>query len=610
MVRCGCSDACSCLIVAGTGVFVDGIGTVERPYEISSESAELNTRLEFDDDGNVDFDTSGDGTPESPLHVSGNVDIKLTELADVNDPSGMPIDGEVPTWVGSHWEFRTPAGGGGGGGSLPVGGLPDQVLTKLTSADGDAAWRPGLPAGGTTGQVLAKASSTDKDTAWVNAATGGGSSSSPSAWGSWYLAANQTIPNAVVTIVTATTALGTPVGLTMSAGGQVTIESPGLYVLSVRAAFVGNATGNRYIYLYVNGAYLQRIENAGYAAGNQTLGGTMVTSLAAGDVVDMRVYQTSGASLDVVLGNKGTAFSLSKVDPLHKFGDPSVSAAYYRAAALTLPSGATTTVIWDTAENAADGISYASGTGIFTVTSPGWYHISSSVRITPNAVVANTNAQLRLAVNGNLWDYTQIPIDTFTTSASIWLDRQIKLAAGDTLSFSIIPNAACTLAVSTYHHNSVQITRIDGGPALASSGGLTGIGSVADPLKLYDSGWVVGGSGTSVVVADPTNFTLTTSWARRVGSTVYLYFYGALKVASSSPGTTGDISNLRIATAAAQFAPSGVILAQVLSSGNVGRVANGYIASSDGGISIGSVSGSAALPIGDTISLGGSYLID
>lgn len=51
---------------------------------------------------------------------------------------------------------------------VPSGGTTGQVLTKVSSADGDANWQNvnGLPSGGTVGQVLTKQSSTDGDATW------------------------------------------------------------------------------------------------------------------------------------------------------------------------------------------------------------------------------------------------------------------------------------------------------------------------------------------------------------------------------------------------------------------------------------------------------------
>lgn len=52
--------------------------------------------------------------------------------------------------------------------TLPTGGTTGQVLTKQSSADGDADWQDvdGLPSGGSAGQYLVKQSSTDGDATW------------------------------------------------------------------------------------------------------------------------------------------------------------------------------------------------------------------------------------------------------------------------------------------------------------------------------------------------------------------------------------------------------------------------------------------------------------
>lgn len=116
MPRCGCQDSCSCLITAGPGVTVEGIGTLERPYEISTESDTLGTRVYFSDDGGVDFTTTGTGSTTDPLVVVG--DVALVDLSDVS-PSA-PANGQVPVWRTDHWAWETPSGGGG---SAPVSGV-------------------------------------------------------------------------------------------------------------------------------------------------------------------------------------------------------------------------------------------------------------------------------------------------------------------------------------------------------------------------------------------------------------------------------------------------------------------------------------------------------
>ena len=138
MPRCGCADSCSCLVVAGDGISVEGIGTLERPYEITSESADLIGRVEFTDDGNVDFTTTGVGTLNDPLTVFADAVLSTRDLTDV--PDTFPEEGQVLVWRLNGWEYEDQSGGGGSG--VPPGGLTGEVLTKLSNADGDADWEP------------------------------------------------------------------------------------------------------------------------------------------------------------------------------------------------------------------------------------------------------------------------------------------------------------------------------------------------------------------------------------------------------------------------------------------------------------------------------------
>ena len=94
-------------------------------------------RVEFTDDGNVDFTTTGVGTLNDPLTVFASAELALTDLTDVS--STPPAVGEMPVWRGDHWEFEPAI-------PLPPGGTDSQVLTKQSSLDGDADWED-LPAG-------------------------------------------------------------------------------------------------------------------------------------------------------------------------------------------------------------------------------------------------------------------------------------------------------------------------------------------------------------------------------------------------------------------------------------------------------------------------------
>ena len=126
----------------------------------------------------------------------------------LNDsPTGAWVgqNGNIALAVGSTWVFIPPRVGwrayvtdeaiqveyvagspsgwfevssGGGGTSLPNGGTINQVLRKLSSADGDADWGDErVPAGGLAGQVLTKLSGVDYDADWADPTGGGGGGS-------------------------------------------------------------------------------------------------------------------------------------------------------------------------------------------------------------------------------------------------------------------------------------------------------------------------------------------------------------------------------------------------------------------------------------------------
>lgn len=130
-----CDDGCTCVIQAGPGVTISGAGTSRSPIIISSDLA-LADSFHVNDTESVNLQLVGGGTPDNPFILSATASLKLTQLADVADPSGGPAVGESPVWVGvgaaGHWEFQvppvTPAGsvnvstgiGGTGGVGTPL----------------------------------------------------------------------------------------------------------------------------------------------------------------------------------------------------------------------------------------------------------------------------------------------------------------------------------------------------------------------------------------------------------------------------------------------------------------------------------------------------------
>jgi len=135
-MACCDASACSCLINVGEGLTIEGSGTPTNPYLISLEAPALLGLLQFQDTDSVDFQVTGSATTEDPMKVKAIATVKLSSLADVDDPSGGPADGESPVYHGTfptgHWEFGTlppaPAGAvNANGGILGIGSVGDPL---------------------------------------------------------------------------------------------------------------------------------------------------------------------------------------------------------------------------------------------------------------------------------------------------------------------------------------------------------------------------------------------------------------------------------------------------------------------------------------------------
>ena len=111
MSCCG-GGACACIVNAGNGIEVTGSGTPNDPYLIASTVGGLADLLRVRDTSSVNLVLTGSGSQGDPLELQAISTLRLSELADVDDPSGGPSVGESPVWVGAgsegHWEFQTP----------------------------------------------------------------------------------------------------------------------------------------------------------------------------------------------------------------------------------------------------------------------------------------------------------------------------------------------------------------------------------------------------------------------------------------------------------------------------------------------------------------------
>ncbi len=140
-----CGSEHATIIRAGEGISVLGTGTPTDPYYIASTILDLGQFFRVVDTATVNHTLTGSGTVEDPLTLRSAVTLGMTDLSDVDDPSGGPTAGEVPIFVGSgsngHWEFQTPPPSPAGAtnvinGLSGIGSAPDPVKIETSGVWG------------------------------------------------------------------------------------------------------------------------------------------------------------------------------------------------------------------------------------------------------------------------------------------------------------------------------------------------------------------------------------------------------------------------------------------------------------------------------------------
>lgn len=110
--------------------------------------------------------------------------------------------------------------------------------------------------------------------------------------------AAQSIPNAAYTTLTWSDKAGDREGAMNVATGKYTVPRAGFYLVAGTVLFDANGTGLRYLALFLNNG--QRLTNyvPGVSATKTLVTLTTGLNLTAGAVLDLRVYQNSGAALN------------------------------------------------------------------------------------------------------------------------------------------------------------------------------------------------------------------------------------------------------------------------------------------------------------------------
>lgn len=126
-----------------------------------------------------------------------------------------------------------------------------------------------------------------------------------------------TVPNSTTTQVPFTAEAYDVGGLwAATTADVVTATRAGLYVVHAQAAWAANATGVRVLYLHhTQVGFVAADSRAPVAVGNTWQGLSTELRLAAGDSVNLRAFQTSGGTLDLVTLYGGVNLQMRWVAP-------------------------------------------------------------------------------------------------------------------------------------------------------------------------------------------------------------------------------------------------------------------------------------------------------
>lgn len=218
------------------------------------------------------------------------------------------------------------------------GGTTGQVLSKTSSTDMDFTWvaqddsnaiqnaivdakgdliaatandTPARLAVGTNGQILVADSTASTGLKW--AASGNFIGCRATKTGS-----NQSISNNTYTLVTFNAETYDTDGFHSTSTNTERMTIPaglaGYYEVTASVGFDTNTTGRRLLQIRKNGTAIALTEVSSATSTNYpAFNASIVVNLAVGDYVDFEAYQTSGASLDVLLQAERTSLQIERV---------------------------------------------------------------------------------------------------------------------------------------------------------------------------------------------------------------------------------------------------------------------------------------------------------
>jgi hypothetical protein len=165
--------------------------------------------------------------------------------------------------------------------------------------------------GGTSGQVLAKNSNTDMDFVWSTPVTG-----TTFVGASVYRGAAQSLSNATATALTFDNETYDTNAFHDNSTNNTRMTVPagkaGKYLVTGVTYFFNNATGQRIVYIYKNGANVIGTIQQGISASIDCVVQTsFVVDLAVSDYVELFAFQNSGGSLNVFGNSTSSGFQVS-----------------------------------------------------------------------------------------------------------------------------------------------------------------------------------------------------------------------------------------------------------------------------------------------------------
>lgn len=132
-------------------------------------------------------------------------------------------------------------------------------------------------------------------------------------FGTMRQSAVQAIPNAGFTAMSWANRTDVTERSVTAGSAGFTIIAPGIYSINATPTFATNATGQRHSYISVNGT--NAAQGASVAPQSQLarLNCSAILSLAAGDVVNVSLYQNSGAALNTDIGDGTCTLTIARI---------------------------------------------------------------------------------------------------------------------------------------------------------------------------------------------------------------------------------------------------------------------------------------------------------